>query len=188
MTARNWLNITQQCQHADGGRRAMTIVMVMGDFDLSVGSMASLAGRRRGDSLHVWISGLGGGSIALLVGLVGGAINGVARQHHRHPAVRRDTCDADDLLRRGVPDQRRQDDLRTRHPGRASPILREGASRSVRSAAAAQLPNLTHRRLGRPRDCLGAARADHIRPTALRDRRQHRSCPTERRARSSACG
>ena len=44
MTARNWLNITQQLSMLMVVAAGMTIVMVMGDFDLSVGSMASLAG------------------------------------------------------------------------------------------------------------------------------------------------
>ena len=44
MTGRNWLNITQQVSMLTVVAAGMTIVMVMGDFDLSVGSMASLAG------------------------------------------------------------------------------------------------------------------------------------------------
>ena len=44
MTARNWLNISQQISMLAVVAFSMTIVMVMGDFDLSVGSMASLAG------------------------------------------------------------------------------------------------------------------------------------------------
>jgi len=44
MTARNWLNITQQVSMLTVVAVAMTVVMVVGDFDLSVGSMASLAG------------------------------------------------------------------------------------------------------------------------------------------------
>ena len=44
MTAQNWLNITQQLSMLMVVAAGMTIVMVMGDFDLSVGSMASLAG------------------------------------------------------------------------------------------------------------------------------------------------
>ena len=54
----------------------MTIVMVMGDFDLSVGSMASLAGIvaallfSQGQSIPVGVMG------ALAVGLLGGLVNG----------------------------------------------------------------------------------------------------------------
>ena len=44
MTARNWLNITQQLSMLTVVAAGMTIVMVMDDFDLSVGSTASLAG------------------------------------------------------------------------------------------------------------------------------------------------
>jgi ribose transport system permease protein len=44
MTTRNWLNITQQLSMLMVVAAGMTIVMVMGDFDLSVGSMASLSG------------------------------------------------------------------------------------------------------------------------------------------------
>src|SRR5215813_13349205 len=43
MTIRNWLNITQQMSILGVIAFTMTIVMVMGDFDLSVGTMASLA-------------------------------------------------------------------------------------------------------------------------------------------------
>src|SRR5437762_7898545 len=44
MTIRNWLNITQQVSILGVVAFTMTIVMVLGDFDLSVGTMASLAG------------------------------------------------------------------------------------------------------------------------------------------------
>ncbi len=44
LTGRNWLNITQQMSMLAVVAFAMTIVMALGDFDLSVGSMASLAG------------------------------------------------------------------------------------------------------------------------------------------------
>jgi ribose transport system permease protein len=55
----------------------MTIVMVMNDFDLSVGSMATLAGVV---AAVLFTQGFGVAEavlIALLVGLVGGALNGV---------------------------------------------------------------------------------------------------------------
>lgn len=77
MTSRNWLNISQQISMLAVTAIAMTIVMVMGDFDLSVGSMASLAGIvaailfTQGYGIPVAVGG------ALLAGAIGGAINGV---------------------------------------------------------------------------------------------------------------
>ena len=44
MTSRNLLNITQQMSMLAVVAFTMTVVMAMGDFDLSVGAMASLAG------------------------------------------------------------------------------------------------------------------------------------------------
>ncbi len=77
MTARNWLNITQQLSMLMVVAAGMTIVMAMGDFDLSVGSAASLAGIVAG---ALFIGGappaLAVGA-ALAIGLAGGAINGV---------------------------------------------------------------------------------------------------------------
>lgn len=77
MTARNWINITQQMSMLIVVASGMTIVMVMGDFDLSVGSMASLAGIVAAIlftfDYPVWAAV----SLALLVGLAGGAINGL---------------------------------------------------------------------------------------------------------------
>lgn len=77
LTARNWLNISQQVSMLTVVAAAMTIVMAMGDFDLSVGSMASLAGVVVAmlfvHDFPVWAAV----AIALLVGLAGGAINGV---------------------------------------------------------------------------------------------------------------
>jgi len=76
MTAKNWLNISQQVSMLAVVAFTMTIVMVMGDFDLSVGSMASLAGIVAAlafrDGHGVW----GGVALALVVGLVGGLLNG----------------------------------------------------------------------------------------------------------------
>jgi ribose transport system permease protein len=77
MTARNWLNISQQMSMLIVVASGMTIVMVMGDFDLSVGSMASLAGIVAAIlftfDYPVWAAI----SLALLVGLAGGALNGL---------------------------------------------------------------------------------------------------------------
>ena len=76
MTARNWLNITQQLSMLMVVAAGMTIVMVMGDFDLSVGSMASLAGivaaLMFAEGYPVWA----GVATALAVGLAGGLFNG----------------------------------------------------------------------------------------------------------------
>ena len=76
MTARNWLNITEQVSMLTVVAAGMTIVMVMADFDLSVGSMASLSGIVAAVlftfGYPMW-EALGA---ALLAGLVGGLING----------------------------------------------------------------------------------------------------------------
>ena len=76
LTAGNIINITQQLSMLTIVAATMTIVMVMGDFDLSVGSMASLAGVVAAvmfaAGYPVWM-GLGA---ALLIGLLGGAFNG----------------------------------------------------------------------------------------------------------------
>ncbi|ODT66668.1 MAG: dolichyl-phosphate beta-glucosyltransferase [Pelagibacterium sp. SCN 63-23] len=75
-TARNWLNITQQMSMLMVVAAGMTIVMVMGDFDLSVGSMASLAGIVAAMAMAagqpVWL----GIAAALAIGLLGGVFNG----------------------------------------------------------------------------------------------------------------
>ena len=75
-TARNWLNITQQVSMLMVVAAGMTIVMVMGDFDLSVGSMASLAGIAAALLMAagqpIWLAVL----VALAVGVLGGLFNG----------------------------------------------------------------------------------------------------------------
>src|SRR5690606_1796367 len=75
-TARNWLNITQQVSMLMVVAAGMTIVMVMGDFDLSVGSMASLSGIAAAllmaSGQPVWLAVAAG----LGVGLLGGVFNG----------------------------------------------------------------------------------------------------------------
>ena len=77
LTARNWLNISQQVSMLIVVAASMTIVMVMQDFDLSVGSMASLAGIVAAvlftHDFPVYASVTG----AVLVGLLGGILNGV---------------------------------------------------------------------------------------------------------------
>ena len=76
MTLRNWLNISQQVSMLAVVAAAMTVVMVMGDFDLSVGSMASLAGVVAAvlfaAGYPVWV----GVGAALAVGVIGGLVNG----------------------------------------------------------------------------------------------------------------
>ena len=76
LSARNLINITQQLSMLGVVAFTMTIVMVMNDFDLSVGSMASLAGVVVAVlftlEYPIWFAL----TIALLVGLVGGLFNG----------------------------------------------------------------------------------------------------------------
>jgi ribose transport system permease protein len=76
MTARNWLNITQQLSMLMVVAAGMTIVMVMGDFDLSVGSMASLSGIVAAILFAAGYPIWAAVGIALLVGLLGGLFNG----------------------------------------------------------------------------------------------------------------
>ncbi len=77
MTARNWLNITQQLSMLMVVAAGMTIVMAMGDFDLSVGSAASLAGIVAGALFIAGYPPAMAVGAALAIGLAGGAINGV---------------------------------------------------------------------------------------------------------------
>ena len=77
MTGRNWLNITQQVSMLTVVAAGMTIVMVMGDFDLSVGSMASLAGVIAAKLFTLGYAVPAAVAVAMLAGLIGGAINGV---------------------------------------------------------------------------------------------------------------
>lgn len=77
MTVRNLFNVSQQISMLAVVALTMTIVMAMGDFDLSVGSMASLAGVvaailfTHDHSIMVAVCA------ALAVGLAGGLLNGV---------------------------------------------------------------------------------------------------------------
>ena len=77
LTARNLINISQQLSMLAVVAATMTIVMVMNDFDLSVGSMASLSGIVAAmlftAGCPVWV----GLSVALLVGVFGGLFNGL---------------------------------------------------------------------------------------------------------------
>ncbi len=77
LTGRNWLNISQQMSMLIVVAVTMTIVMVMGDFDLSVGSMASLAGVVAAILFTLGFPVWAAVGLALLVGLAGGTLNGV---------------------------------------------------------------------------------------------------------------
>lgn len=77
VTARNVLNITQQMSMLAVVAATMTIVMAMGDFDLSVGSIASLSGIV---AATCFVHGFGPETAvpaALGVGLVAGLVNGL---------------------------------------------------------------------------------------------------------------
>jgi ribose transport system permease protein len=77
MTAQNWLNISQQVSMLLVVAATMTVVMAMGDFDLSVGAMASLAGIVAATLFTAgWPVPLALAA-ALTVGLIGGLINGL---------------------------------------------------------------------------------------------------------------
>jgi len=76
MTARNLLNITQQMSALGVVAFTMTIVMVLGDFDLSVGAMASLAGIVAALLFQNGQPILVGVIAALLAGMFGGLLNG----------------------------------------------------------------------------------------------------------------
>ncbi len=77
LTGRNLFNVSQQMSMLAVVASTMTIVMAMGDFDLSVGSMASLAG------IVAALVFIAGGPVpaaiaaALLAGLAGGLVNGL---------------------------------------------------------------------------------------------------------------
>ena len=76
MTARNLFNVSQQISMLAVIAITMTIVMAMGDFDLSVGSMASLAGVVAAVLFTHDQSILVAVSAAMFVGLLGGLLNG----------------------------------------------------------------------------------------------------------------
>jgi len=77
LTARNLLNISQQISMLVVVAAAMTVVMVMGDFDLSVGAMASLSGVVAAALfVQAWTVPTAVAA-ALAVGLAGGLLNGV---------------------------------------------------------------------------------------------------------------
>ena len=76
MTGRNLMNISQQVSMLAVAAFAMTVVMAMGDFDLSVGSMASLAGIAAAVMFRETDSVFPGVALALVVGIAGGVLNG----------------------------------------------------------------------------------------------------------------
>jgi ribose transport system permease protein len=77
MTARNWLNVTQQVSMLAVVAATMTVVMAAGDFDLSVGSTASLAGVVAAVLFTLGWPVPAAAAAALLVGLAGGLLNGL---------------------------------------------------------------------------------------------------------------
>ena len=77
LTAKNLINITQQISMLAVVACSMTLVMVMGDFDLSVGSMASLAGIVAALLFSMGYPVSVGIAAALLVGVLGGVFNGI---------------------------------------------------------------------------------------------------------------
>ncbi len=76
LTARNLLNVSQQISMLAVTAFTMTIVMVMGDFDLSVGSTASLAGIVAAVMFAAGWPVWAGVAAALAIGVVGGLLNG----------------------------------------------------------------------------------------------------------------
>ena len=77
LTARNLINISQQISMLAVVAFSMTLVMVMNDFDLSVGSMASLAGVVAAVLFSMGYPVSVGIAAALPVGIAGGVFNGV---------------------------------------------------------------------------------------------------------------
>jgi ribose transport system permease protein len=77
MTIPNWLRITQQVSILGVVAFTMTIVMVLGDFDLSVGTMASLAGIVAAVIFRDEQPVVAGLVAALIFGVLGGLVNGV---------------------------------------------------------------------------------------------------------------
>lgn len=76
MTAQNWLNISQQVSMLLVVAATMTVVMAMGDFDLSVGAMASLSGIVAATLFTQGWPIPAALAAALATGLAGGLING----------------------------------------------------------------------------------------------------------------
>ena len=77
LTARNLLSLSQQLSMLAVVAATTTVVMAMGDFDLSVGSMASLAGVAAAAGFAAGLPVWAGCVLALGLGLLGGLLNGV---------------------------------------------------------------------------------------------------------------
>lgn len=77
MTVPNWLNITQQLSILGVIAFGMTVVMSVGDFDLSVGTMASLVGIVLGKMFEAEQPIAIAVITALIVGGLGGLLNGI---------------------------------------------------------------------------------------------------------------
>lgn len=75
-TLGNWLNISQQVSMLLVVAVTMTVVMAMGDFDLSVGAMASLAGVVAAVMFQAGYGIAAALAVALLAGLLAGLANG----------------------------------------------------------------------------------------------------------------
>jgi len=76
-TLGNWLNISQQVSMLLVVSVAMTVVMAMGDFDLSVGAMASLAGVVAAVMFKAGFGMVPALGAALAVGIAAGVANGM---------------------------------------------------------------------------------------------------------------
>ena len=157
---------------------AQTIVMVVGDFDLSVAATAALAGAVAASLM------LGGTPVAvailagLVVGLLIGLVNGAARRLPQSVGLRGDPGDAD--LRDGPRLPRDRGDDAVQHAGgvqqpRTGPVPADPASGLHR-----------HRHLADP---LGSPPIHHARSPVVRHRRQRgglAALRSQRAARSTA--
>jgi ribose transport system permease protein len=77
MTLQNWLNITQQVSILCVVAFTSTVVMAVGAFDLSVGTMASLSGMVAATLMQAEYEIFVACAVALLVALLGGVLNGL---------------------------------------------------------------------------------------------------------------
>ena len=168
----------------------MTIVMVMGDFDLSVGSMASLAGvvaaalftrgsasRRRSrarslrsDSPAALINGV----LVSLIGILP-FIATLGDADRSSPALAFLISGGKTIFGRDI-------------PAAFSDFARGGLPLGELGGTVLKLPYLTIVAAGGGRPRLGAPRTDHLRPAALRDRRQQRGGAARRRPGQARCG
>ncbi len=77
LSVRNWLNISQQVSILGVIAFASTVVMAVGDFDLSVGAMASLSGIVAARLVEVGQPTLIAMIAAVAIGALGGGLNGL---------------------------------------------------------------------------------------------------------------